>query len=272
MGKEDRRLTVRNLLGEQRDITCMAIPYGGYGKAAYYNVVAIDDTPTTNENFIKFLSSALSVARLRNPVLVWRSVLTVLHAVELGLLTAEQKIGVISQSPKGLSIQILHLRQADGHTGRILTPERRQAATVVAEQFGYADLVKRAQEIALGDDPRSSRTAHRAWARSVGHLALCLPHDMEVLLDSFRHWDFLDLSTHEPLPDPTLNYSLPPLEKCDTVLLETLSEGRVRDALAELVIRSHTGAFHILHATAVADGALIAAKRLLDGNPMELNS
>lgn len=269
VGREDRRHSVRALLeGRIENPAGLASTYEVAGKSAAYNVVSIDDAPETTELYQERLLAALATAKLRNPMLVWRSVLAVLHAIETGLVSMEQTVGVISQSRDGLSIQKLRLRRAHGRNNQVIAPERRQVATIVGGTIGYGPLVRKAREIAIGPDGFTPRTAHLARARSVGRLAMGLPCDREILRQPNGDWDNIDLAGSEVISEPLLDEKLPPMDDCAIVIVETLVEGTVRQSLASYISRNVTPEVEVLPVNAVAHGALVAARRLGDGDPV----
>ena len=269
VGLEDRRIYLRTML-EARDSTQtqLSAAFKSPVQGAGWNVIAIDDTPDTTELVREYILAAAGRAKLRNPMLVWRPVLAALHAVEVGLVSRESTVATISQSTLGLSVQTLRLRRARGRGSEILAPERRRTAELIPGAIGYAALVSHSRTIAVGSEGFSARTAHLAQARSVGQLALGLPCPTEVLRQPNGGWSFVDLTNDNVLPETMLDASLPNLDDCATVFIETLAEGPVRDALFALAAREIGRAPVLLPPNAVANGALVAARRFSDGDPV----
>ncbi|MCB6179018.1 hypothetical protein LHP98_12875 [Rhodobacter sp. Har01] len=269
VGFEGRRVDIRTLLEGQGTYPAeLSAAFEGAAKGAVWNAIAIDDTPETTELVRERILAAAGEARLRNPMLVWRSVLAALSAIEAGLVTKEGPVAVISQTARGLSVQTLRLRRACGRSGEILAPERRRAADLVPGAIGYGPLVRKAREIAIGPEGFSARTAHFARARSVGRLALGLPCPTEVLRQPTGDWDFIDLGRETVLPKIALDTPMPRFGDCSAIFVETLSDGPVRDALLALVAREVGRDPVSLPQTAVAHGALVAARRRSDGDPV----
>lgn len=81
-------------------------------------------------------------------------------------------------------------------------------------------------------------------------------------------WEVLDLGEYdvaEQLKGPSKNLDL---SGCDLVLLETLSEGKIRKLLCSAVKREASVPVEVLPAAAVAEAALLAAQRASNGLPI----
>ncbi|MGB0439380.1 MAG: hypothetical protein ACPGFC_04655, partial [Paracoccaceae bacterium] len=249
----------------------LAAALTGLSQGGAINVVSIDDTPDTTEATQERLLSALALAKLRNPMLVWRPVLAALAALEIDVVANHQQIAVICQSAKGLSVQKLHLRRASGQNRDVIAPERHHAATLVSGAIGYDALVRQARFAALGSAQITARNAHRAVARSAGSAALGRPKaGPDILRMANGDWDVVDPSTtpHHILPTPILYDPLPDLSDCAVVLVETLSVGGIRAALLDRIEQAAPGRVRALDTRAVAKGALIAAQRHSVGEPV----
>lgn len=268
VGREDRRRDIRTLLEDHGSASQLSAAFESGARGAAWNAISIDDTPETTELVRERILAAAGGARLRNALLVWRPVLAALYAIETGQVSTETRIAVISQSAQGLSVQKLRLRRARGRTGDILAPERRHAAELVPGAIGYSSLVQNARRIAIGPAGFSARTAHLARARSVGRLALGLPCPTEALRQPNGDWSFVDLGRENVLITPPLDGALPSLEDCSAVFLETLADGSVRDFLLRLITQQTERNVVALPANAVAHGALVAARRLGEGDPV----
>ncbi|MBV7380594.1 hypothetical protein [Maritimibacter dapengensis] len=238
------------------------------GHGASFNVIAIDDTPASDELVQEHLLAASGVARLRNVMLVWRPVLAVLHALDQKLVCEGQTVGVVTQSAEGVSLQSFDLRPAHGKSTRVVAPERRRTGRSVSGPLGFSSLVRTARYLALGEDGLSARTAHRARARSVGNFALGLPVSPEVLRQQNGDWDLVDLSDEVWPTALTLDETLPDFSECDAVLLETVAEGAAAEALHRAVAQVSKSPLIRLTPYAVARGALVAARRLGSGDPV----
>ncbi|MEQ9241564.1 hypothetical protein [Roseovarius indicus] len=265
IGFQDRRVFVRKLLEVQdNDVGRLASCFAGSARGGAYNVLSIDEGADGSEAVQEHLLAALTAGKYRNGSLVWRPVLAALYAIEQGLVGEGQTIGVVGQDRYGLAIQRLRIRSARG----MLAPERREAATHISCEAGYENLVLKARTAAIGGDGFTPRTAHRAIARSVGRAALGMVCEPEILRAQNGDWDVLDLNCYDSskfvnVPQDNIN-----LNGCDLVLLETLTEGSVRDRLtSEIRTRSHS-TVSCLPANAVARGALSAAQRAGSGAPI----
>lgn len=269
VGREDRRVSVRSMLeGRDKNTEEFVAALTGLAQGASYNVVSIDDGPDTTEIEQERMLRSLDAGKFRNSMLVWRPVLATLHALEEGKISGEQRIGVICHSRSGLVVQKLLLRRAGGKRSDVFAPERRQPGKLIEGNIGYEKLVHTARELALGSDGLSARTAHRAQARSVGKAAMGMECYPEILRSQNGHWDMIDISSAHCLRTPLLSEDIPHLNDCSVVLVETLAEGSIRDALVEFFQDSVSCPVIELEPAAVARGALLAAKRMGDGDPV----
>ena len=269
VGAEERRLAVRAIIeGSKGGPEEFGAAFAGMASGAAYNVFAIDDLPSTSEDTQERFIEALEVVRFKQPMLVWRPVLAALHAIETGLLNVAQTIGVVCHSPQGISVQKLRLRRTGDRKESVLAPERRRVGELIKSDLGYEHLVHAARLVAIGREGLSGQTAHRALARSVGRLALGMSCAPEVLRDRFANWEVLDLSQEKLRPTGSLSGTLAYIEDCDCVLLETLSEGPIRQLLFDVVSQVSVPRVTVLPPHAVADGAYVAARRAALGQPV----
>lgn len=265
VGVEDRRVHVRKLLAMgDGDVDRLSACFKGLAQGAAYNVLSIDEGPDGSEAVQEHLLAALAAGKYRNGSLVWRPVLAALYAIEKGFVSEGQHVGVVCQDRHGLAIQTLRIRNSRG----ILAPERREAARHVPCGAGYEKLVHDARIAAIGADGFTSRTAHRAVARSVGKAALGMECQPEILRAQNGDWEVLDLSGY----DPTMTVEGPQddlrLDGCDVVLFETLTEGKLKNRLTADVQGASSEPVKALPANAVVHGALSAAQRAADGAPI----
>lgn len=265
IGADDRRVPVRDLLHlRDHDVGKLCACLEGSAKGASYNVLSIDEGSNGSEEVQEHLLAALSAGKFRNSLLVWRPVLAALCAINQGLLTEGQRVGVVCHDRNGFAVQQLIIRSASG----MLTPERRHAAAQISCDYGYDNLILLARRAAIGVEGFSSRTAHRAFARSIGSAALGMAVQPEILRVPNGDWEELDLSRFEPaaeIQDPIEGLNL---NDCDLVLLETLSERRLRDRIINLVQKASPKKISALPIDAIAQGALAAATRASQGVPV----
>jgi hypothetical protein len=265
IGLEDRRVLVRTLLElKDDDVAKLSSCFAGSAQGASYNILSIDEGPDGAEATQEHLLEALSVGKFRNCSLVWRPVLAALYAIEQGLVSEGQRIGVICQDRRGLAIQQLLIRSASG----VLAPERREAAKHAQSDIGYESLVRAARYAAIGPDGLNSRTAHRAIARSVGKAAFGLECSSEMLRTPNGDWEIIDLCGYDAAASVVVFQGELDLNGCDVVLFETLTERKLKDRIVASIEGASPVPIQALPAQAVALGALTAAKRAGDGVPI----
>ncbi|WP_163847788.1 hypothetical protein [Pseudooceanicola aestuarii] len=249
---------------KDEDVTKLASCFAGSTQGAAYNIASIDEGPDGSETAQEHLLAALSAGKYRNGLLVWRPVLAALYAIEHGLVAEGQRVGVVCHDRRGLAVQHLIIRGARG----VLAPERREAATHTPGSIGYENLVHAARKVAIGQAGLTSRTAHRAIARSVGKMALGLTCPPEMVRVQNGDWELLELSGYQAADKVTEFNEVLDLQGCDVVLLETLTEGALKDRIAASIGSSSPVSLSVLPAPAVAHGALLAAHRAGNGVPI----
>ena len=267
VGRRERRVRVRLALeGEDPGTDLLAAALGGLAQDAQHAVLAIDDTPSTTEQLQERLLLVLGSMRISARLLVWRPVLAALFAIDRGLADEGQKVGVICQTAQGLSLQTLRIRRESGAHAPVLAPERRSAGQMLTSAFGYERLVERAcQAVAMGQP--APFVAEDAQA--VGRLALGLPTRSEILRLRGGAWSLL--APPEALDPPEFDLSagsFASLDDCDVVLLETLTEGNLREQLVRGVSASMRREPKALPPGAIAEGALTAARRIEPDDPV----
>jgi hypothetical protein len=275
-GTPDRRRTVRSLIRQENatpDI--LAAAFKGLAQGASHSVVSIEDTEQTTEPMQERLFAALAGARAGKSLLVWRSVLSVLHALNAGTLEGAAfegaRIGIIGHVTGGFSVQTLRIRVEARGDDKHLAPERRQVGEFVASPLGYAGLVAAAsaQIMALAPDSRSD---HFQSARSIGQLTFGLKTKPEPLRRANGDWDILNPPDALSMPSSNLSYSwVTSMKGCEMVLFESLTEGTVRTALIRHLQDALPMPLTSLPATAVAKGALLAAERYAAGQTVYLD-
>jgi hypothetical protein len=265
IGDVEKRVSVRSLLEMQDDdIGKLTSALLGSAHGSAHTIMSIDEGPDGDEAAQEHLLLALAWGKFRNSSLVWRPVLAALFAIEQAQVSEGQTIGVVCQDRRGLSVQKLRIRSAR----KMLAPERREAAKLIPCEAGYETLVRFARIAAVGVEGFSARTAHRAMASSVGKAGLGMTCNPEILRLSNGDWEVLDLSDYDAsetvsVPQTELN-----LSGCDAVFFETLTEGRLKDRLIADIQQALEVEIHALPATAVAQGALEAARRAGLGAPV----
>ena len=265
VGLEQRRIPVRSLL-EMRDegVEKLVQAFLGSASGSANTVVSIDEGPDGREAVQEHLLEALTRGKFRNGLLVWRPVLATLFAILHNKVLEGQLIGIVSHQRKGFSVQKLRIRSARN----VLAAERRKAAVHTVCEAGYESLFRRARNAAVGAESFSARTAHRAMASSVGKAGLGMVCYPEMLRMHNGDWELLDLTKFDAsemvsVPSSELN-----LVDCDVVLFETLCEGRLKECLSDAIQEASPVEVITLPSTAVAEGALEAARRAGDGEPI----
>ncbi|WP_299819082.1 hypothetical protein [uncultured Jannaschia sp.] len=267
IGDVSRRRSVRDLLeGRGGETAHLAAAFADFARRANHTVLAIEDSPDTIEAMQERLLNGMARARCGTPTLVWRTVLAALHAIDAGLIQDECIIGIVSHVSSGLSIQKLRIRSA-GSRGGILTPERKALATILEGSAGLRGLVTLARQAAIGADGYSARTAHRTQTRTIGRVAFGMQHEPEIVRLDKGGWEVIDAPV---LPASALNPTerVVDLSDCAEVFFETVTEGRV---CAEVRALARTRGLNIdttLLPDAVARGALVAAQRMANGDPV----
>ncbi|MBK5924620.1 hypothetical protein CCR90_12715 [Rhodovulum sulfidophilum] len=245
----------------------LAATFSDLARGAAHTVLAIEDSSETTETLQERLLAGLSQGRMWNAALVWRTVLGVLYAIDAGMIQGECTVGIVSHASAGLSVQKLRVRRAD-ILRDVLVPERRSAAQMLGCSLGLREIVEHVRRRVIGDYSCNGRTANLAMARSVGRLALGLPCDREILRLPNGDWEEIMLAGEDYLPVFKMEDHFPPLRDCDHVFLETIAEGDVRSQLATLISNLKIGDLQTLPPDAVAQGALVAARRMSDGDPV----
>lgn len=275
-GAQERRRTVRSLINDgSLPPGTLAAAFTGLAQGASHSVIAIEDASSTTEQLQERIFAALGAARAGKPLLVWRSVLSVLHALELGSLRTYAhdgaRIGIIGHVGAGFSLQTLRLR-AETRTSMVhLVPERRQVGMLLESEIGYTGLVSAAmaQIRSLAPDNRSD---HYGTARSIGRLAFGLQTKPEPLRKANGDWEILCPPKELSLPLIELDADVfSELRDCDAILFESLTEGQVRLEILRQVQAVLQGPLTPLPPTSVAKGALIAAERYAAGKTVYLD-
>jgi hypothetical protein len=272
-GGPERRRTVRSLIQDTRTAPeVLASAFTGLAHGANYSVVAVEDSERSTEPVQEHLLAALARARTGKSLLVWRSVLAVLHALQSDILGNAARegalVGIIGHSADGFSLQTLRLRSEVRGGSRHLAPERRQIGAILDAPLGYEGLVAAASR-QIADLASDQRSDHLLSARAIGRLAFGLKTRPEPLRRANGSWDILTPPESVVLPLCDLGSAwASPLHGCDAVLFETLTEGPVRSALFNQLKAAVRTPLVLLPTSSAAEGALIAAKRQAAGHPV----
>ncbi|MBW6419366.1 hypothetical protein [Celeribacter sp. PS-C1] len=270
VGAEGLRVPILDLLhGRTDDAIALGSAFTGLVSGARFNAVAIDEIAEDVEIYQERLLAALSAERISNPMLVWRSVLAVLHHMRNTQVRERSVIGVVSHGFDGLRLQKLRILKQAGNAKEVLAPERRRTAIHVPFTLSYRQLVSSARERLLGGEALSARNAHMAQARSAANLALGETCEAEVLRKSNGDWDVLRAQAPLDLEIPKLPHKeFDWLSDCDEILFESLTTGDVRRTVLSACEHAIGRKITALPQEAVALGALEAAKRVSEGDPV----
>ena len=268
VGAPDRRVFVRDLIeGKNCSAQQLAAALNGLAKGSSYTVLAIEDSAETTELLQERLLTAMSVARLRNPALVWRTVLAALFCISEGLINSESLVGVLSHSSCGLSVQKFRIRLA-GAKGDVLAPERRSGAKVLSEPIGIRQLFAWARERNLGQPSALIEPSALANSKTIIRQALGLPCQPEIIRRNNGDWEEIKLDAMVEFPVCRFEASSIGLHDCDQIFLETISEGDVRSHLERSLEAAGISITRTLASDAVARGGLVAAQRMCNGDPV----
>lgn len=269
VGRLEKRLSLRGLLAD-RDVSVdqLSLALTGLFSGASVGIASIDDLPDASEILQERLLLALRKARISTPMLVWRPVLACLSAIATSVVSRPGRVGVVCHARSGFAVQVLTIRTAKTASTGLLAPERRSTGTLITSDWGYDHLVRQATDAIRGALSPDWRGAIES-ARSIGMLGLGIPACPEILRLDNGEWEVLSPPAHLNPGSPSIPGEIADLlDGCDLVLLETLTEGAIRDAiqqqLAALLGRNVVG----LPVRAVSDGALFAAHRLARREPI----
>lgn len=273
VGSSDRRETVISLLGRaDAPVERISAALGGLASGAKACAVAIDDHPARSEQLQEQLLAALAKGRLGRGILVWRSVLAV-----LGCLVQKQPcfvpsddltLGIIGHVAEGFTLQRLRLRKESGRGRELFAPERRHTASPIPSGLGYGGLFEFARNRILAENAQH-RGDWAAHANATATLALGGTARPELFRND--RGDFF-------LITPPATVTLPPadmpvdtatgLAGCDLVMFESLTKGAVRAKLLERLSNLLSTPLIDLEEDVVARGALEAARRHAEGEPV----
>jgi hypothetical protein len=246
----------------------LAAAFTGLAQGASHSVIAIEDTEQTTETMQERLFAALERSRSGKALLVWRSVLSVLQALNTDALRSAvcdgATVGIIGHVGAGFSVQTLRIRSESRGSESHLAPERRQTGKLVRSELGYEGLVRAARRQILALAP-PNQSEHFQSARSIGRLAFGLATRPEPLRRANGDWDILTPPAAVDVPASNDNWPLDILQNCDLILFESLTEGHARGEVMRRLQTSLGMPLTMLPATSIAKGALAAAERYAAG-------
>lgn len=269
IGNSVNRQRITQLLAcEDPSVDGLAAALTGLFPGSGFGVASIDDVPSSNELLQERMLAALRKVRVSSPLLVWRPVLAALFAIEKGVITQPLKVGVICHAAEGFAVQQLQIRTSGDANLRILAPERRRAGQIHISKWGYRCLAERAHS-ALAASSSGDRHGPLEWAKSTGRLALGMPTRAELLRLDNGDWQALTPPAALDVGDLSLPAELmETLNNCDIVLLESLADGAICEGLRSKLALSAKTPIEALPPHAIAEGGLIAARRLSRREPV----
>ena len=242
----------------------------GVTPAADYAICGIPDSVNTTEAYQESLLFALRRAKFKNPLLVWRSVLVCLAAVERAFTTKPCSVGVISHSNSGLDIQTLELKFYRHDNQDILVPERKSLGRALTANLGYESLFDEALQNlqSIIADPFLDVTQ----SKNIAVLGLGRNARSELLRSDTGLWK-------ELAPPAYLNLSNLGLEEhtetiraylnsCDIILFETFTEGRLQSQIHSSIEGVLGRDIELFCDDAIAKAALFAAHRYANDVPI----
>ncbi|WP_025596111.1 hypothetical protein [Agrobacterium tumefaciens] len=268
IGGAGKRTRVADILSTEPALPHLVAALKGMSSGASFGVASLDDHAETGEVLQERLLASLRKAKISTPLLVWRSVLATIFAIDEGTVGEGQIVGVISQAADGITVQKLRVRRERSHGETVLAPERRSTGMLIRSDWGYRGLAAIARA-AVVDASSVDRTDHLEWARSNGRLALGMPSETEVLRQGNGDWQVLnppETIDHRTISDlPNIRQTI---ADCDIVLLDSLTEGAIREAFRSAVVLSIGRDVVLMPVGAVVEGALSAARRLSKRDPI----
>jgi hypothetical protein len=271
IGDSELRTYLSDIIkSEYPDIDKLQAALLGITPTADYAICGIPDSVHTTEAYREALLFALRRAKFKNPLLVWRSVLVCLAAVEREFTTRPCSVGVISHSNSGLDIQTLELKFYRHENQDILVPERKKLGHAVNATLGYDSLfdeaIKNLQSICV--DP----FLDVMQSKNIALLGLGRNARSELLRSRTGLWK-------ELMPPASLNLASLGLEEhtdtiraylqsCDIILFETFTEGRLQSQIQSSIESVLGRDIELLCDDTIAKAALFAAHRYAKNIPI----
>lgn len=269
LGSDDRRISVRSLLSSpDPSVLALSHAFSGMFVGAGIGVASIDDVTDSSEILQERLLSALRRSKISTPLLVWRPVLSVLYGLSAELIQKPCRVGVINHVDRGFTVQALMVRNHKGQGSGVLAPERRNFSEIIECSLGYEYL---AQTALSGLEASVSKhwSAPLDAASSVGRSALGIETKPELLRMNNGDWQALEPPNKLSLKFPDLpSEILHMLRSCDLVLIESLTEGAVRQQIHDHFADALGMQLVSLPPSSVAKGALVAATRMSKREPV----
>ncbi len=269
IGSADRRVSVRSMIDNAPEYELeLAGSLSAMASAQKATVVlAIPDLPDLDEERQEALLSSLRKLRPGRRLLVWRSVLAVIAGLsnEASQSWAEgQAIGVIGHHAKGLSVQVLKLRREEK-----FAPERKRFGELIQCDLGLNSLLQQASVSLTEKCENPTRSDHIVSSNLPFQLAIEGFCDVEPLRLWNGRWEIIDPPTNYlPIIGDVPSKLVEALAGCDHLLFETPTSGQVCNLLLGNLRDALRREIQVLKPEAVALGALEAARRLSENEPV----
>ena len=263
-GHPKYRIALRDIIcSPQPDIERLRAAISGLVPTPSHAIVSISDSEATTEAYRESLILALQKNKVKSFLLIWRSVLVALNAIEKGDLVHEQTIGVIIHSADGVDVQRLRIKSFDNNNQIILVPERREVGQSVETKFGYKALLSAARLEVSQLVPNRFGTIE--YAKSVGLLAFGHPTRTELIRRENGDWK--EITPPESLENISLTTSTDfdfksYFKGCENIFFETLTEGQMQSKFLKFFERETEKGIKLITGTSVCEAGLYAAKRL----------
>lgn len=228
-----------------------------------YAICSIPDSDSTTEAYQDALVMALRKAKIKTPLLVWRSVIASLALVENDIARIPSSVGIISHSNNGFDLQTLDLKFFNHQGNNILVPERKKIGITCEHVAGYDSLFNIALEQLNAIN--SDRFLDVNQSKNIAALGLGRNVNSELLRSKNGLWR--EFTPPPNLEIPELDFShdnlqvFTQLNSCDLLVFETFTEGRLRSRIHATIENVFGRDVELLCDDAVAKAALFAADR-----------
>ena len=235
-----------------------------------YAICSIPDSHSTTEAYQEALVMALRQGKFKNPLLVWRSVLSCLSLVEAEIANVPCKIGIINHANSGFEIQTLELKSYKHPSGTVLIPERKKMGVICTHAAGYDSLFRIALE--LLESINTDRFLNVEQSKNIAALALGRSVKSELLRSRNGLWKELTPPANLNIPDILFEDDQKSIFDqvlgCDFIVFETLTEGRLRSRLHSVLEDLLGRDLILLSDDGIAKAALFAANRYASDIPI----
>ncbi len=269
VGSADRRLSVRSMIDNAPEFELeLAGSLSAMASARKATVVlAIPDLPNLDEEKQEALLSSLRKLRPGRRLLVWRSVLAVIAGLSdetSQRWTEGQTIGVIGHHAKGLSVQVLKLRREEK-----FAPERKRVGELIECDLGLDSLLDQASASLTEKCENPRRSDHVVASNLPCQLAVEGTCDVEPLRLWNGRWEIIEPpKSFLPATGDVPSKLVQALAGCDHLLFETPTTGQIRNLIIGKIQDALGREVQALKPEAVALGALEAARRLSENDPV----